>query len=156
VLRANNALTSADAWLVETAFASKAEGFAEAEFNEEPLHAPAGPIDGDAVEETTKALATIGPAISDIGLSSAALQAQPDETSPTFCFCCAGAAGDQMRSPSASAESAVRVNDAVAWHIDKSALALGEPRRYVIAHTWSSSHRSRASYADAGRRMPIT
>jgi ERF superfamily len=133
-LAAKNALTSADAGLVEAAFASKAKGFAEAGFNEEPLHAPAGPIDGDAVEGNTKALATIGPAVSDNGLSSEAIPPQPSDRQKRRRRHSASAppapAGDQIRSPTASAESAVRVNDAVAWQIDKSALAHGEPRRY--------------------------
>jgi hypothetical protein len=44
------------------------------------------------------------------------------------------------------------MNDAVAWHIDKSALTHSEPRRYAIVRTWNSYRRNRACYADDGRR----
>jgi hypothetical protein len=126
-LAAKNALTSADAGLVEAAFASKAEGFAEV--NEEAIRALAGPVDGDVVAGTTQAPATIAPGVSD----EAVPPQSPDRQKRRRRHSASAApapAGDQILSPTVSAESTVRVNDAGAWHIDKSALALSEPRRY--------------------------
>jgi hypothetical protein len=42
----------------------------------------------------------------------------------------AAPAGNEVRSAATSSGSEGRVNNAVAWHIDKGALTLGEPRRY--------------------------
>jgi hypothetical protein len=42
----------------------------------------------------------------------------------------AASAGIEVRSPAAGSGAEEPVNNAVAWHIDKSALPLGEPRRY--------------------------
>jgi hypothetical protein len=76
-LGARNTLTSADAGLVDSAFASRAAGFADYGFNQEPRPSPAGPIDGDAVAGATKASATIGSVASDSDLSRAAIPPQP-------------------------------------------------------------------------------
>jgi ERF superfamily len=128
-LAAKNALTSDDAGLVEAAFALMAKGFAETGFNEEPPHSPSGTIDREAVAGTTTDPATIGPGLSPEATPPGPSAPQKRRRRHTASAAPAPA-GDQIRSPTASAESAVRVNDAVAWHIDKSALALSEPRRY--------------------------
>jgi hypothetical protein len=145
-LGAKNTLTGADANMVEAVFASRLAEFAEDRFSEEPLPPPSGlsenaaeiaggpePRDGDR------------PIASDVQLTSAkASVPRPDleasdsmekkarkrriRTDPSS----AAPAVPQGKTQSAGVGpcSDERVNDAVAWHIDKSALALSEPRRY--------------------------
>jgi hypothetical protein len=132
-LGAKNTLTRVDAGLVEAAFVSRLAGFADGGLNEEPLLSPPGPGDGDTIAEGTKASAATGPVASDGGLPPVAIPAQPSgcgKRRRRHPGSAAAAAGDEVRSPVAGAGSEVRVNDAVALHIDKSALTLGEPRRY--------------------------
>jgi ERF superfamily len=129
-----NTLTTADSGLVEAAFASRLAALVDDGFNEEPPPSLPGPSDGASIAEATRSSATIGPVDSDRGLPPAAIPAQPagrkkrrrrhpasEAPAP---------AGDKIRSPAASAGPEGRVNDAVAWHIDKSALTFSEPRRY--------------------------
>jgi hypothetical protein len=137
-LGAKNALTTADSGLIEAAFAPKLAGFADGELNEEPLRSPPSPSDGAAIAGGTKASITIGPAASD--LSPAAIPALPsgNESSSLMrekrrrhpASAAAASAGIEVRSPAASSGAEEPVNNVVAWHIDKGALTLGEPRRY--------------------------
>jgi hypothetical protein len=123
--------------LAEAAFASTLAGFADGGFNEEPLSSPHGLRNGAAITGATEASATSGP------VALATSQAQPAEIEPSNLVGTRKRRSrqlppsaepvpdrDEVRSPAASAGSEVRVNDAVAWHIDKSALTLGEARRY--------------------------
>jgi hypothetical protein len=128
-LGAKNTLTNADAALVEAAFAAKLAGFGDGGFDKEPLTSPPRQ-DGNAIAGTTEASSPIGPVASDSVLSLAAIPEHPSDRQKRRRRHPDSAAGDEVRSPTASAGSEVRVNDAVAWHIDKSALAHGEPRRY--------------------------
>jgi ERF superfamily len=124
-LVAKNTLTTADSNLVEAAFASKLAGFADDGFNKRPQ---------------TAAPATDRPVTPDVQLSPAAA-AQLSQSEPS------AMAGKSSRKRSTRQHSAAavpvvpepapvtpstaeRVNNAVAWHIDKSALPHGEPRRY--------------------------
>jgi hypothetical protein len=132
-LGAKNTLTTADAGLVEAAFASGLAGFSDSGFIEESRSSPQSAGDGDAIAEGTKASAATGPVASDGGLPPAAFPAQPSRCGKRrrrHPGSAAATAGDEVRSPVVGAWSGVCVNDALASHIDKSALALGEPRRY--------------------------
>jgi hypothetical protein len=142
-LGAKNTLTAADSGLVEGAFAARLEEFAEGGLNEEPLPSPSRPSNDDAViAGRTEALGADQPAAPDIQLPSAATPAQLVENEPSNSGAPPrrgrrpGSAGpvpstDDPGSPAVSRGPEERgVNDAVAWHIDKSALTLSEPRRY--------------------------
>jgi hypothetical protein len=130
-LAAKNTLTTADSRLVEAAFASKLAGFADGELDEEPL--PATPRLG-----LTVAPATEQPP--NIQLSPATALALPSENEPPNPEDKKTRKTRHRRHPppaeSAPAEHEVRSTGskehvtAVAWHIDKGALALSEPRRY--------------------------
>jgi len=111
-LGAKNTLTTADSGRVEAAFAARLADFVEGE--EYPLPSPSG-----------------------AGNDNAATPAPPAENEPSNPVApprkrrarrAASAAPvpgtDEVVSP------AVSVSNAVAWHIDKSALTLSEPRRY--------------------------
>jgi ERF superfamily len=147
-LGAKNTLTTADSGLVEAEFAARLAGFVEsAEFvegNEEPLPSPPGPSNDDAViEGGVEALSANQPAAPDVQLPSAAIPAQLVENEPSNTGATPrkrrgqrpASAGpvptkDNDRSPAPSPVPEGRVSNAVAWHIDKSALTLSEPRRY--------------------------
>jgi hypothetical protein len=139
-LGAKNTLTTADSGLIEAAFASRLAGFADGELDEEPL-----PFAGLGNGNAAIAPATRQPVAANVQFSSEATPANPCEKEP------ATAEGKETRKtrrrrhpPSAApvpAEDNVpsrvvasgsedRVNNAVAWHIDKGALTLSEPRRY--------------------------
>jgi hypothetical protein len=141
-LGAKNTLTTADAGLVEAAFASKLAGLEDDGLPEMPLPEPPGLSNEDMA---IAAPATDQPAGPDIRLSPAVLPAQlagnepsnptgkntrktrrcrrPPDAAPVL-------AKDNVPSPVVGSVSEDRVNNAVAWHIDKGALTLGEPRRY--------------------------
>jgi hypothetical protein len=142
-LGAKNTLTMADAGLVEAAFTARLAEFGDSGLNEEPLPSPVGLSSDDAgFAAGTLMPAPDQPAARVIKLSSAATPAKLAKTEPSALV------GKNTRkrrrpastepvptandigSPAVSLGSEGRVNDAVAWHIDKSTLALGEPRRY--------------------------
>jgi hypothetical protein len=113
-LAAKNTLTTSDAQLVEAKFASRTAELATSGSVEAALPPPqtAGQREATLAE-------TIEPA-SRVALM-AALRASVELTT---------ANGAARPSASDRAEAEERVNDAVSWHIDKSALPLSEPRRY--------------------------
>jgi hypothetical protein len=102
-MAAKNTLTTGDCRLVETAFAARL-----AELSGEGASEAASPADA------TDAAAAMAPANGEEDCGS-----QSPLSSP-------------LHSEDLAAEFGTpgRVNNAVAWHIDKAALALGEPRRY--------------------------
>jgi ERF superfamily len=136
-LVAKNTLTTSDSGLVETAFASALAVFADHGLTEEQLPGPPG--------LRTTAPATAQAVATDAQGSPSATPARPAETESSNLMATnartkrrgrrppaeAPASPEKMvESPTVSSGSEKRVNDAVAWHIDKSVLALGEPRRY--------------------------
>jgi ERF superfamily len=144
-LGAKNALTTADSGLIEAAFASKLAGFADGELDEEPVPAVAGLGNGDAAIAGGTAPATGQPVAANIQVSPAATPAQLCENEPATAegketrktrrrrhppSAEPVPAGQEVRSPAVGSGPEETVNNAVAWHIDKGALALGEPRRY--------------------------
>jgi hypothetical protein len=115
---AKSTLAAADAGLVEAAFASRLAGFADGGFNEEPLPARPGlrtddpEIARDTVQSEPSAL---------VGKNSRKRRARqhPPSVPPAA-----------LEPAPVTPHAAVDVNNAVAWHIDKSALTHSEPRRY--------------------------
>jgi hypothetical protein len=139
-LGAKNALTTADSGLVEAAFASSLAGFADGELDEEPLPAVAGLGDAATAGGTTGQQFA-----ANIQLSPAAMPAQLCENEPATAegketrerrrrrhppSAAPVPAGEEVRSPAVGSGPEETVNNAVAWHIDKGALTLSEPRRY--------------------------
>jgi hypothetical protein len=114
-LATKNTLTTADAALVEAGFASRLGELASGGTGEAPLPLP----DLPSIGATTSLEATEPPGRAAV---IAALRASV-ELGP------ANAAARPRASEGAPAAEA-RVNDAVSWHIDKTALTLSEPRRY--------------------------
>ena len=139
-LGAKNTLTTADSVLVEAEFAAKLAGFGDD--NEEPLPSPPGVSNDDAaVAGGAEAPATNQPAAPAISLSPGANPTQPAEKEASNPLATntprkrrgrrpTSAATNDAVSPAASPGPEDRVSNAVAWHIDKSALTLSEPRRY--------------------------
>jgi ERF superfamily len=144
-LVAKNTLTTADANMVEAAFALRLAGFADGGFNEGPPPYPPGHSAGDLeiareTADTPGRVARLGALRASVGLSPAKGVVGLSETP--------AAVGKKNRkrrarqnapsaasvvpdgTPAVSSEPEQRVNNAVAWHIDKSALTHGEPRRY--------------------------
>jgi hypothetical protein len=132
-LGAKNTLTTADSVLVEAAFAARLAEFVEG--NEEPLPSPPGVNNDNA--------AIAGGAVVLATDQSAATPAQLGDNDPPNL----AAAPRKRRGRRAASAAPVptadrvgfaamrpgpeeRVNNAVAWHIDKGALTLSEPRRY--------------------------
>jgi hypothetical protein len=140
-----NTLRTADAAVVEAAFASRVAGFADSGFSEEPLLSSPGRSNDDAAivagieAPTTDGHASALP-------SPAALTSEPlPENEPSNLTKTNTRKKRTRRHPPAAQPAAPdgkvqpapvipnpdeRMNDAVTWHIDKSALTLSEPRRY--------------------------
>jgi hypothetical protein len=127
-LGAKNTLTTADSVLVEAEFAARLAAFGDGGLHEEPLPSRSG-LGNDNV---AIAAATLAPAIDQSAAPDIQPTPEPSKTRrrrhppsaapvPT---------ADNDRSPLLSSGPEERVRDAVAWHIDKSALTLSEPRRY--------------------------
>jgi ERF superfamily len=145
-LGAKNILTTADAGLVEAAFVAKLAGFGDGGLNEEPLPSDPGVSNNDAaIAGGSEAPATHQPASPDTQLSHAATAGQLADNEPSNpvttntrrkrrarrpASAAPTPAEDNDRSLLVSSGPEERVNDAVAWHIDKSALTLSELRRY--------------------------
>ena len=108
-LPAKNRLTTADAAQVEAEFATRVEALENRNSAETTLPSPATNVEN--VAEPTGRAELVAALRASVELAAATGAAQPSSSE-------AGSNGQE------------RVNDAVAWHIDKSALALGEPRRY--------------------------
>jgi ERF superfamily len=143
-LGAKNTLTTADSSLVEAAFSATLAGFGDGGVDGEPLPSPGPSNDGAAIAGGTQPPAADQPAAPDIQLPPAATPAQLAENPSKLMATTthgkrrgrrpASAAlvptTDNARSPAVSPGPEDRVSNAVAWHIDKSALTLSEPRRY--------------------------
>ena len=144
-LGAKNSLASADAGLVEAAFASKLAGLADGGLDEGP---PPNPLLASGGYDSTdpqgmEVPTTDRPGKADCPTVTAPVRAVEDVPSNP-----AGRKTRKQRAgrpppspmpvlppinagpPALSSGSEVRVNDAVTWHIDKSVLTLSEPRRY--------------------------
>jgi hypothetical protein len=139
-LGAKNTLSTVDSGLLEAAFASRLSEIADGGVSEDPLPGPpALRNDPAAAVAGTDPSGTGQPRDSVNRLAALAAAATPT----------GDAAGKRQRkkrgrshpatvvSPGPPVQSAVvisepeeRVNDAVAWHVDKSTLPLSEPRRY--------------------------
>jgi hypothetical protein len=143
-LGAKNTLTAADSVLVEAAFAARLAEFGDGGLNEEPLPSQPGVSnDDEAIAGGTVAPATDPPAVPDFQPSTAATPAQLAESVPAELRAMnapkmrrgrrpaseAPAPENRVASPVTNSWPEQRVNDAVAWHIDKSVLTLSEPRR---------------------------
>jgi ERF superfamily len=144
-LGAKNTLRSADATIVETAFASRLAELTSSTSAEVPL--PSSQLASlrdptpSETAETPGRVALLAALQASVGLSIAERDARESET-PAALVKRARKKRDRGHGPSvalapAVAKSAVgtaqgegRVNDAASWHIDKSTLALNEPRRY--------------------------
>jgi hypothetical protein len=113
-LAVKNTLTTADAALVEVEFASRMAELAGCGSVEAPLPSPQAAGQGEA------ALPETAEPASRVALMTA-LRASVE---------LGAAQGAARSSASGGAEGEERVNDAVSWHIDKTALPLSEPRRY--------------------------
>jgi hypothetical protein len=133
-LGAKNTLTTADAGLVEAAFAARLVEFGDGGLNEEPLPSSLGVSnDAAAIAGGTVAPTADQRTETDIQLTPAVTPAQvvprkrrgrrPASATPV-------PTADHVGPAAATPGPDERVNDTVAWHIDKSALTLGEPRRY--------------------------
>jgi hypothetical protein len=127
-----NTLTTADAALVEVAFASRLTGFADGGFNEERLPSHPGLSNDDAaIAGGAEAPAAATRAqLSDNESSSLGKNTRKTRRRRHPPSVAPAPPENGVRSPAVSSGPEERVNDAVAWHIDKSALTLGEPRRY--------------------------
>jgi ERF superfamily len=127
-LGAKNTLTTADAGLVEAAFAATLTGFADGGLNEEPLPSPPGASnDATAIADGTEAPVTDQPAATPAHFAENEPRKRrgrrPASAAPV-------PTADHLGSATISPWPEECMNDAVAWHIDKSVLTLSEPRRY--------------------------
>jgi hypothetical protein len=139
-LGAKNTLTTADSRLVEIEFAAKLAGFGDG--NEEPLPSPPGVSNDDAAVAGAEAPANNQPAapVTSLSLKATPIQLADKEASTTNTprkkrgrrpiSPVPAPTADGVASTAVSPGPQDRVNDAVAWHVDKSALTLSEPRRY--------------------------
>jgi hypothetical protein len=143
-LGAKNTLTTADSGIVEAEFAARLADFGDGGLNEEPLPSPSGPSnDNAAIAGGAEARGADLADVADIQLPSAATPAQLAENEPSnpgaiprkrrgrrLTSAAPVPTADNDRSPTPSPLPEGRVGNSVAWHIDKSALTLSEPRRY--------------------------
>jgi hypothetical protein len=143
-LGAKNTLTTADSVLVEAAFTVKLAEFVEGGFNEEALSPPGAGDDNTANAGGTEAPGADQSAPPDVQLRPAAAAGHAEnEPSPEATVArrkrharrtvsaAPVANTNDVGSPAVSPKpERCGVNDAVVWHIDKSALTLSEPRRY--------------------------
>jgi hypothetical protein len=145
-LGTKNTLRDADAADVETAFASRMAECARSGSAEVLLpSSPAASGDTSPAEtaETPGRVALLAALRASVELGPAKEAVHPNETPAaarrSICkkrhrghvpSAAPVPAGVEVQSASAAAQGEERVSDAVAWHIDKSALALREPRRY--------------------------
>jgi hypothetical protein len=139
-LGAKNTLATADSGLVEAAFAARLAEFGYGGLKEGPL--PSSPA------LNTSAAATAGGTVAPAADQPAATPAPLAENAPSNQVAATGKRRGRRvptasappenplppenkdRSPLVSPGPEERVNDAVAWRIDKGALTLSEPRRY--------------------------
>jgi ERF superfamily len=146
-LGAKNTLRGADAAVVEAAFASRLAELASDDSAEAPLpsSSAAGPGDAKLAEpaETPGRVALLAALRASAELSTAKEAARPSETPAAVSIRKRRPRGQVpsaapkpavvevgVQPAAATARGEERVNDAVSWHIDKSTLALSEPRRY--------------------------
>jgi hypothetical protein len=141
-LSAKNTLTSADAAVVESAFALRVAELESSGSAEVPLASSPAPSPGDTklaeTEETPGRVALLAALRASVELKTPIGGAVPNRTSAACRRQPRGhvpstvpvpvVAEIEPRAPIARGDE--RVNDAVSWHIDKSTLALSEPRRY--------------------------
>jgi ERF superfamily len=120
-LGAKNTLTTADSVLVEAAFVAILTGFGDGGLNEEPMPSPPG-LNKEAAAATPAQLAENEP--------SNPVAAPRKRRGQRRVSAASVPPKNNDRSPLVSPGPEERANDAVAWHIDKGALTLSEPRRY--------------------------
>jgi ERF superfamily len=137
-LGAKNTLTTVDSGLVEAAFASRLTELADGGVSEDALPGPpalrndpaaavagADPPGTDQPGDSDNRLA---PLLAAATSGDVAGKRQRKKVRP---HPIAGVSPEpQVQSAVVISEPEERVNDAVAWHVDKSALPLSEPRRY--------------------------
>jgi hypothetical protein len=153
-LGAKNTLTTADSVRVEAEFAARLAGFGDDGLEGEPLPSPPGVSNDDTdIAGGAEVHTATQPAAPDVQLSPASTPAQPaSNTVATNTLRKRRARRPASAAPVPTADDTVspavipgpedRVCNANAWHIDKSALTLSEPRRYRDrAHpgTWRNS-----------------
>jgi hypothetical protein len=143
-LGAKNTLMGADAGIVEAAFASRMAELVSGDSAEAPLPSSPAANPGHAklveTDETPARVALLAALRASVALStaeeaalissgaesaSAGRKTQPRRQTPTPAL-----AAVEVQPPAAARQAEERVNNAVSWHIDKSTLALSEPRRY--------------------------
>ena len=146
-LGAKNTLTGADAAVVEAAFASRLAELESSGSAEVPLPSSPTPSPGDTklaeTEDPPGRVALLAALRASVELCTTNEAAGPSETFAAVdrstrrrrprghvppAVPVPVVAEIEPRAPAARGDE--RVNDAVSWHIDKSALALSEPRRY--------------------------
>jgi hypothetical protein len=128
----SHTLTTADSGLVEAAFASTLAGLGDGEFTETARPAPSGLTTNDGAAQAPANPHAVAQQ------SPAATAAQPDGNESSSLVTTRRKRRGRPPAAEASVPEATAgppvpeepVNNAVAWHIDKSALALSEPRRY--------------------------
>jgi hypothetical protein len=125
-LGAKNTLRDVDAAIVEAAFASRMAEFGEPEAGQGPTEAvePPGRTELMATLRASAKLgaATEAPLPADRRRRKRRSREQPPPTLPQPAALAQPEVQPQSEAPP--------VNNAVAWHVDKSALSLSEPRRY--------------------------
>jgi hypothetical protein len=146
-LGAKNTLVGADAGIVEAAFASRMAELVSGDSAEAPLPSSPAANPGHAklveTDETPARVALLAALRASVALRTAEEAAlissgaesvaagrstrkrQPGRLTPTPAL-----AAVEVQPPAAARQAEERVNNAVSWHIDKSTLALSEPRRY--------------------------
>ena len=132
-LGAKNTLTTANSVLVEIEFAEKLAGFGDDGLAEELLPSPPGVSDDDAaIAGGMQVAAADQPAAPEVRLPPVAgqLPTRRKRRARRSASAVPVPTADDAGRPAVSPGSEKRVNDAVAGHIDKSALTLSEPRRY--------------------------
>jgi ERF superfamily len=146
-LSAKNTLQSADATVVEAAFASRLAELTSSSSADDliPSSPPASPGDAGRTDtsETPGRVALLAALQASVELRTAKGDAHEGETPAAvgksarkkpgrghLASATLVSAGAKDRPAEVGARGEERVNDAVAWHIDKSVLTLSEPRRY--------------------------
>jgi hypothetical protein len=123
-LGTKDSLRDADAAVVETTFASRMAEWASTGSAEVPLPSSSSASHGEVSLAALRASVELGTA------KDAAPTETPTAVRRSICKKQQRGCASAPPSATAAAQGEERVNDAVSWHIDKSTLALREPRRY--------------------------
>jgi hypothetical protein len=143
-LGAKNTLRTADAIIVEAAFASRlAELASNGSAEVAPPSSPACPATLAEPAETSGRVALLAALQASVELSTAKADGRGSETPAAVVrrtrkkrdrghvsFAAPVPAETEIQPATTAVQGEGRVNDAVSWHIDKSTLPLSEPRRY--------------------------